>query len=199
MTEQEIYDGVIINGTTDFALVVETLRRHGARWCVIGGLAVNAYAEPVYTADLNLVVIAEDLQPILADLRAADFKIKEFPFSINAQRRGNRLDGQATNRLMVQFTRPERYQSFVDGATLRTIFGVDVPVASLADLVQGKLWAWSDPMRRESKKQKDKLDLMRLAENFPEEVEPLLPEPLRSEVVASRLKDGPPISDDWDE
>lgn len=199
MTEREIYDGVIMNGTTDFAFVVETLRRHGARWCVIGGLAVNVYAEPVYTVDLDLVVIADDLELIFADLRAADFKIKEFPFSINAQRRGNRLDGQATNRLLVQFTRPERYQSFVDRATLRTIFGTDVPVASLADLVQGKLWAWSDPAQRESKKQKDKLDLMRLAETFPGEVEPLLPESLRSEVVASRLKDGPPTSDDWDE
>lgn len=199
MTEREIYDGVIMNGTTDFAFVVEALRRHGARWCVIGGLAVNAYAEPVYTVDLDLVVIADDLEPILIDLRAADFKIKEFPFSINAQHRGNRLDGQTTNRLMVQFTRPECYQSFVDRAALRPVFGLDVPVASLADLVRGKLWAWSDPARRESKKQKDKLDLMRLAETFPGEVEPLLPEPLRAEVIASRLKDGPPTSDNWDE
>ncbi len=43
MTRQEIYDGVMMNGTTDFALIVETLRRHGASGCVIGGLAVNPY------------------------------------------------------------------------------------------------------------------------------------------------------------
>ena len=42
MTEREIYDGVIMNGTTDFIFVVEVLRRHDARWCVIGGLAVSA-------------------------------------------------------------------------------------------------------------------------------------------------------------
>lgn len=72
---------------------------------------------------------------------------RSFLFYINAQRRGNRLDGQATNRLLVQFTRPERYQSFVDRAMLRTIFGVDVPVASLADLVQGRLWAWSNAVK----------------------------------------------------
>ena len=41
MTEREIYDGVIMGGTTDFSLVVETLRQHGASWCVTGGFAVN--------------------------------------------------------------------------------------------------------------------------------------------------------------
>ena len=87
MTEQEIYDGVIVNGTTDFSFVAGTLRRHGAGWCVIGGLAVNSYVTPVYTADLDLVVISTDLEPVLTDLRAADFRVKEFSFSINAQRR----------------------------------------------------------------------------------------------------------------
>ena len=66
MTEREIYDGVIMSGTADFILVAETLRRHGAGWCVIGGLAVNSYATPVYTADLDLVVITTDLEPVLA-------------------------------------------------------------------------------------------------------------------------------------
>ena len=198
MTEREIYDGVIMNGTTDFTFVVETLRRHGARWCVIGGLAVNAYAEPVYTVDLDLVVIADDLEPILTDLRAADFKIKEFLFSINAQRRGNRLDGQATHRLMVQFTRPERYQSFVDRASLRTVFGVDVPVASPMDLAQGKLWAWSDPMQRESKRSKDESDLFRLAEIFPEVVA-ILPTPLRARLEDQRSRGPSPDESSWDE
>ena len=59
MTEQEIYDGVIVNGTTDFVFVAETLRRHGTSWCVIGGLAVNSYVTPVYTADLESRETAE--------------------------------------------------------------------------------------------------------------------------------------------
>ena len=141
MTEIEIYDGVIMNGTTDFAFVVETLRRHGARWCVIGGLAVNTYAEPVYTADLDMVVIAEDLGPVLDDLRAADFRVKEFPFSVNAQRRAGPRE-TAASKLMVQFTKPGKYQAFVERAVIRPVFGFDVPVAALPDVVQGKLWAW---------------------------------------------------------
>ena len=180
MTEQEIYDGVIVNGTSDFRFVVETLRRHGAGWCVIGGLAVNSYVTPVYTADLDLVVIATDLEPILADLRAADFRVKEFPFSTNAQRRAGRTE-TAVSKLMVQFTKPDRYQPFVERAVLRSIFGIDVPVAALADLVQGKLWAWSDSTRRASKHAKDQGDLLRLGEAYPE-VLTMLPSELRAEI-----------------
>ena len=47
-----------MNGTTDFAFIVEVLRRRQADWCVIGGLPVNGYCEPVYTADFDLVVVA---------------------------------------------------------------------------------------------------------------------------------------------
>lgn len=187
MTEREIYDGVIMSGTTDFAFVAETLRRHGAGWCVIGGLAVNSYAIPVYTADLDLVVIASDLEPVLADLRAADFRVKEFPFSTNAQRRAGRTETSA-HMLMVQFTKPSRYQPFVERAVLRPIFGVDVPVASLADVVQGKLWAWSDPSRRPTKQLKDRLDLMRLAEEHFDEVVPLLPDELRAAAETDRAR-----------
>ena len=75
MTEQEIYDGVIMSGTTDFAQVIESLRRHGAEFCVIGGMAVNSYVTPVYTADLDLVVMTADLALVLDDLRAADWRI----------------------------------------------------------------------------------------------------------------------------
>ena len=187
MTEREIYDGVIMSGTADFVFVAETLRRHGAGWCVIGGLAVNSYASPVYTADLDLVVITTDLEPVLADLRAADFRVKEFPFSTNAQRRAGRTEISA-NMLMVQFTKPDRYQSFVERAVLRPVFGMDVPVACLEDVVQGKLWAWSDPSRRPTKQLKDRLDLMRLAEEHFEDVVSLLPAELRDEAEANRAR-----------
>ena len=40
-------------------------------------------------------------------------------------------------------------------------------VAALEDIVQGKLWAYADPQRRLSKRKKDELDLLRLAEAYP--------------------------------
>ncbi len=113
MTEAQIYDGVIVNGTTDFLFVAECLRRHEAAWCVIGGLAVNAYTSLVYTADLDLVVVAAQLDPVLADLRAVDFRIKEFEFSINAKRRAP-PGGHAGSMLIVRFSKVARYQPFIE-------------------------------------------------------------------------------------
>ena len=40
-------------------------------------------------------------------------------------------------------------------------------VACLEDTVQGKLWAYGDATRRFSKRKKDELDLIRLAEAWP--------------------------------
>ncbi|MDB6037498.1 MAG: hypothetical protein JWM99_1339 [Verrucomicrobiales bacterium] len=40
--------------------------------------------------------------------------------------------------------------------------------ALLEDLLQGKIWAWTDPQRRLSKREKDRLDLVRIGETFPD-------------------------------
>ena len=196
MTEKEIYDGVIMSGTTDFAQVVESLRRHGAEFCVIGGMAVNSYVTPVYTVDLDLVVMAADLAPVLDDLRAADWRIKEYPYSINAQRRAGPTE-RADSMLMVQFSKPEEMQSYVDRAVLRPIFGLDVPVAALPDLVAAKLAAWAEPRRRPNKRRKDELDVLRLAEAFPSVVDRLLPEELRWKAQADRVQIKENPDDGW--
>ena len=197
MTEREIFDGVIMSGTSDFGLVVEILRRHRAGWCVIGGMAVNSYASPVYTADLDLVVVATDLPPVLEDLRAANWRIKEFPYSVNAQRRAGPTE-RSDSMLMVQFSKPEEMQPLVDRAVLRPVLGLDVPVAALPDLVQAKLAAWAEPRRRRLKQAKDALDLRRLAVAFPDVVDPLLPEELLRLAQADRAQIADhPEGDGW--
>ena len=183
MTEQEIYDGAVMGGTTDFTLVV-------AGWCVIGGMAVNSYVTPVYTVDLDLVVVAADLTPVLAELRAADWRIKEHLYPINAQRRAGPTQ-RADSMLMVQFSKPEEMQSYVDRAVLRPVLGLDVPVAA-------KVAAWSEPQRRPNKRRKDELDLLRLAEMFPDVVDELLPAMLRQQAQADRAQaDAHPDGDGW--
>jgi hypothetical protein len=196
MTEQEIYDAVIMSGTQDFSFVVETLSRHRAAWCVIGGMAVNAYVSPVYTADLDMVVVTADLRAVLADLAAADFRIKEFPYSVNAQRRAGAAQ-RASHMLLVQFSKSARYQPFVERAELRPILGRDVPVAALEDVVQGKLWAWGDPDRRLSKHAKDEADLIRLGEDYPQ-IRSMLPAAIREALVRQETRGLPP-AEDWSE
>jgi hypothetical protein len=56
-----------------------------------------------------------------------------------------------------------------------------VKVARLEDVTQGKLWAYGDPQRRLSKRKKDELDLIRLAEAYPR-LKSVLPQELQDQI-----------------
>lgn len=156
MTAKEVYESVSNGGSTDFAEAAAVFDRTG-RWCLIGGLAVNCYVEPVYTIDADIVVASENLARVRQDLATAGFHFEDFAHS--------RKPG---SKLRIQFTQDVRYQDFIDRAERRDVLGNSIPVASLEDIVQGKLWAWKDSERRPTKRKKDELDLMRIAEAFPE-------------------------------
>lgn len=55
------------------------------------------------------------------------------------------------SKLRIQFTTDERYQAFPGRSVEAEVLGLRVKVASLEDVTQGKLWAYSDPRRRLSK------------------------------------------------
>jgi hypothetical protein len=52
-------------------------------------------------------------------------------------------------------------------------------VAALEDLLNGKVWAYSDEERRKSKRQKDLADIMRLVETHPHLFD-LIPDNIKS-------------------
>jgi hypothetical protein len=85
------------------------------------------------------------------------------------------------SELRIQFTTDERYQAFPARSVEATVLGIQVKVASREDVTQGKLWAYSDPHRRLSKRKKDELDLIRLAEAYPE-LKSLYPSELRDQL-----------------
>jgi hypothetical protein len=159
MTESEIFEAVTGSGSTDFAIVTRILNQHSS-WCLIGGLAVNCYVEPVYTLDADIVVVSSDLPEIKNELERAGFSVEEFPHSLNATMAGSDL--------RIQFATYPRYQDFLNNTTLHEVLGQQVPVASLANVVRGKMWAWADDTRRLSKRKKDELDMIRIAEKYPE-------------------------------
>ena len=159
MTATEIFESVTHGGSSDFALLVRILDQHG-RWCLVGGLAVNCYVEPVFTMDADIVVASLELSAIQAELIARGFFVEEHEHSVNAQMKGSQL--------RIQFTVDQRYQKFLADTKTMDVLGEQVPVASLENIVRGKIWAWSDPARRLSKRKKDELDLIRIAESYPE-------------------------------
>jgi hypothetical protein len=159
MTASEVFEAITGSGSSDLATLVSILNRRGA-WCLIGGLAVNCYVEPVYTLDADVVVIASELPAIKNELIKAGFSVEEFPHSLNAR--------MSKSDLRIQFSLDPRYQDFVNHTTVRDVLGQNVPVASLENVVRGKIWAWSDKRRRVSKRKKDELDLIRILEAYPE-------------------------------
>ena len=159
MTATEVFESVTNGGSSDFALVVRILDEHGP-WCLIGGLAVNCYVEPVFTLDADIVVVAAELETIQKRLIAAGFSLEAFPHSLNATMPGSEL--------RIQFSLDPRYQEFVTDTEEREVLGERVLVASLSKIVRGKACAWSDQKRRPTKRKKDELDLMRLLEAYPQ-------------------------------
>ena len=158
MTAEDAYEFTTLGGATDFARLIRACESAGP-YCLIGGLAVNCYVEPVYTLDADIVIAAESLPGLVAQLDEQGFKSEAHPHSVNLQAPGSKL--------RIQFTRDERYQPFVARSIEAEVLGVRAKVACLEDLTRGKLWAYSDPQRRLSKRKKDELDLIRLAEAYP--------------------------------
>jgi Nucleotidyl transferase AbiEii toxin, Type IV TA system len=158
MTAAEVFDSVTNGGASDFDALVRILNKNKP-WCLIGGLAVNCYVEPVYTIDADIVIVADRLRQICDEMERAGFEIQRFEHSINAKR--------GTSQLRVQFTTDARYQEFLTNTEEREVLGQQVPVATLENIVLGKLWAWKDQSRRASKRKKDELDLLRIAEAYP--------------------------------
>ena len=177
MTAAEAYELTTQGGASDFARLIEICRSLGP-YCLIGGLAVNCYVEPVYTLDADFVVVAKNLPSVVARLKEEGFTTEQHAHSVNAT--------APQSELRIQFTTDERYQAFLDRARHADVLGSRVQVASLLDVVQGKLWAYGDPHRRLSKRKKDELDLVRLGEAHPELLS-LYPPELAAEIQRGSL------------
>ena len=158
MTSRKFYDWQTAGGGGDVLLLIETLERREIPWCMIGGLAVNHWAqEPMATADVDLV-IATDVDLAVRALEEAGFRSERFDWSIN-------LTGHS--KVSVQISTEPVYLDFPSRSIAADVHGILMRVASLEDTLRGKILAWSDSRRRPSKRQKDLLDIMRLIEAHP--------------------------------
>ena len=172
MTARAAFDSISGSGD-DFQQVV-ALCASLYDYCLIGGLAVNCHVEPVYTMDADFALAAAHLDPVRQRLAEMGFKVGDHPRSLNALRAGSQLS--------IRFTKDARYAGFPARAEMRETLGIRLRVASLPDLVQAKIWAWSDPQRRLSKRKKDELDLIRIAEKYPRFISQL-PEAIRQQLA----------------
>ncbi len=139
--------------------LVALLEKNNIRYCVIGGVAVNAYAEPVITLDLDLVIVLNQVEQA-ESLLGETFQVTHFPHSLNLS--------QPNSDIRIQIQTDSRYSDFVLRAAPKTVLGLTLPVAQAEDVLQGKIWAAQDPTRPRSKYFKDITDISRLLDKFPE-------------------------------
>lgn len=169
--------------TMDQANLLESLLalfdEHGIQYCAIGGQAVNAYVEPLVSLDLDLVVAVRQFDQA-RDLLNRNFDVKQFPHSLNVSLAGSDL--------RVQIQTDERYAPFVERAVWREVLGLKLPVASLEDVLQGKIWAAQDSQRRGSKRQKDLADIARILEKYPA-LRVKVPQEIRARLVDDSMDD----------
>jgi len=155
MTKKEFYKRVTNEKRDLLQEFVNILKKKKIFYCVVGGLAVNAYAEPVVSLDLDVVIILDRLEDLLGELRKK-YKMKKYPNSVNIT--------SPFSDLRIQIQTDSRYQNFIKKARHINVLGYELPVAAIEDVLQGKIWAAQDETRRPSKRQKDLADILRLIE-----------------------------------
>jgi hypothetical protein len=148
--------------TKDHANLIEQLfalfAAHQIRYYVIGGQAVNAYVDPLISLDLDLVIALDQIEQAEA-LLAAAFTVRRFPYSLHIS--------LPNSNVRVQIQTDPRYFEFVDRAEIQEVLGLPLQVARIEDVLQGKIWAFQDPARRGSKRQKDLTDITRILKYYP--------------------------------
>lgn len=77
------------------------------------------------------------------------------------------INFKGQSAISIQLSTEDLYRDFPSRAVAADVHGILLRVASLEDTLQGKIRAWSDPERRQSKRIKDLADIARLVESHP--------------------------------
>jgi hypothetical protein len=159
MTAKKFYDWQTAGGTDDVMRLVDCLERADIPWCAIGGVAVNHWAaEPMVTQDVDFVVATDAIERAVDILTEAGFRPERFEWSINFK---------GHSRVSLQLSTEDFYRDFPSRAVPADVHGILLRVASLEDTLRGKIEAWCDSKRRQSKRIKDLGDIARLIESHP--------------------------------
>lgn len=153
--------------------LVDCLERADISWCAIGGVAVNHWAEqPMVTQDVDFVVAADSVERVVSLLEEAGFRSERFEWSINFK---------GHSAVSIQLSTEDFYRDFPSRAVAADVNGILLRVACLEDTLKGKIKAWSEPGRRQSKRLKDLTDIARLVEAHPH-LRDMLPDELKKQV-----------------
>jgi hypothetical protein len=139
--------------------LVDCLERADVPWCCIGGVAVNHWAEQqMVTRHVDLVIALDAVDKTVRMLESVGFVSERFEWSVNLK---------GCSAVTVQLSTEDFYREFPGRAVPADVHGILMRVASLDDTLSGKMKAWAEPTRRQSKQAKDFTDIVRLVEAHP--------------------------------
>lgn len=173
MTGREFINVVGNNESDILQGLLEILAETRSAYCVIGGLAVNAYAEPVVSLDMDVIVAADEVDEVAAAAKNRGMKVVKSEHRLHLS--------SPNSDLRIQLQTDVRYQEFLSRAVEKEVLGYRLRVAAVTDVLQGKLWAYLDKSRRRSKRLRDLADIVRLVEAHPT-LENQLPPSIRGEL-----------------
>jgi hypothetical protein len=173
MTGKEFLN-FVANGQSDIIqILLDIIAETASPYCVIGGLAVNAYVEPVVSLDVDIVIAVKKVEATRRAAERRGLRVEPFEHSVNIT--------SLQSDLRIQLQTDPRYQEFIPGAELKDVLGYKMFVANLDDVLRGKVWAYADQARRRSKRQKDLADILRIIEIYPQ-LKAKLPPSLQEEL-----------------
>lgn len=156
MTAKQFFDWQTAGGANDVVRMIDVLEKASIARCAIGGVAVNHWArEPMVTRGVDFVVSAEVIEEAVRALENAGLRSERFEWSINFH---------GDSAVSMQLRTEDFYHKFPWRALAAGMHGILLRVASLDDTLSGKIKAWSDEERRQSKEIKDLADIARLVE-----------------------------------
>lgn len=158
MIEREFYNRVTNSNIDIIHEFLQLLHKSKISYCVIGGVAVNAYCEPILTLDFDCAIILEQVERIRAELKRKGFQVKTPPHTFEVR--------HPASDVRIQIQRDKRYQEFIKNAKLHKVLGYTMRVDRKEDILMGKIWAYSDPDRDELKRDKDLFDIKRLVRTY---------------------------------
>lgn len=173
MTGKQFFDWQTDGGTDDVMRLVNCLEKADIAWCAIGGVAVNHWAEQsMVTQDVDFVVASDSIEKTVSLLEAEGFCPEKHEWSINFK---------GHSAVSMQLSTEDFYKDFTSRSVPGDVHGILMRVASLEDTLKGKIKAWSEPTRRQSKHIKDLADIVRLVEAH-SELWDLLTDDLKTQV-----------------
>ena len=111
------------------------------------------------TQDVDFVVAADSVELAEKALVDEGFEVEHYEWSVNFKGR---------SKVSLELTTEDFYKDFAERGVAADVHGILMRVASLEDTLAGKIRAWSDPTRRQSKRIKDLADIARLVESHPQ-------------------------------